>query len=59
MPLEDILRHGRWASTKSARHYIQAGRALLLSTDIPEDVLDLAHALVPHVLWVFTLSQRH
>ena len=59
MPLEDILRHGRWASTKSARHYIQAGRALLLSAEIPEDVLDLAQALVPHVLWAFTLSQRH
>lgn len=35
MPLEDVMFRGRWASTKSARHYIQSGRALLLSLHIP------------------------
>ena len=33
--MEDILLRGRWASTKSARRYIQSGRAVLLSMDIP------------------------
>ena len=33
-PLEDILRKGRWAAAKSGRHYIQSGRALLLSYDV-------------------------
>lgn len=44
MSLESILARGRWASTKSARHYIQSGRALLLSIHLP---LSLAkHAAV-------------
>lgn len=60
MPLEDILRHGRWASTKSARHYIQSGRALLLLTSVPPGITALARTLVPHVLDAMTsLSQMH
>jgi integrase len=33
--LEDIMLRGRWASSKSARTYIQSGPALLLATDVP------------------------
>jgi hypothetical protein len=47
VPLEEILRRGRWASTKSARHYIQSGRALLLTTAVPQPVSELGEALVP------------
>jgi hypothetical protein len=36
--VEDILLRGRWASTKSARIYIQSGRALLLAQQIPPKV---------------------
>ena len=57
LTLEGILRHGRWASTKSARHYIQAGRALLLETTVPEHVVKLAQVLVPNMLEAFALSQ--
>jgi integrase len=31
--LENILVRGRWKSTKSARHYIQSGRALLMEAE--------------------------
>ena len=41
--VEDILLRGRWASTKSARIYIQSGRALLMSMQIP----DKAKSLIP------------
>lgn len=58
-PLEEILHHGRWASTKSARHYIQSGRALLLSSQVPPDVAELAKLFVPNVLVSFSLAQRH
>ena len=59
LPLEDILRHGRWASVKSARHYVQAGRALLMSTSVPDAVTDLAGTFVPHIQQLFALSQDH
>lgn len=59
MQLEEILRHGRWASVKSARHYVQAGRALLMSTSVPLSVSELAKTLVPNVVECFSLSQLH
>ena len=59
MTVEDIARHGRWASTKSARHYIQSGRALLLINSVPDPVAELFDTLVPNVLESFSLSQIH
>ena len=59
MTVEDIARHGRWASTKSARHYIQAGRALLLTTSVPGEVKIMAKTLVANVLAPFSLTQWH
>ena len=44
--VEDILERGRWASTKSARRYIQSGVAMLLSMKAPKAV----HALGVRVL---------
>ena len=41
-PMEDIMTRGRWASTKSARLYIQSSVALLLSMTIPPAVGALA-----------------
>ena len=49
MSLEDILQRGRWASTKSARHHIQAGRSLLLSMTVPPKM----------ARWGATLSRLH
>lgn len=59
MTVEDIARHGRWASTKSARHYIQSGRAMLLTTSVPGSVSELFDTLVPNVLDAFSLAQTH
>jgi integrase len=33
--LEEIMRRGRWASSKSARTYVQQGQALLLANEVP------------------------
>ena len=59
MGIEEVLRHGRWASNKSARHYIQAGRALLLTTSVPDEVKIMAKTLVANVLAPFSLTQWH
>ena len=66
----DFLRHwaitaiqhrGRWASIKSAQHYIQMGRALLISSTslVPASSLALADAVAADVLASFTLAQGH
>jgi integrase len=59
--LEEILRRGRWASTKSARHYIQAGRAILLSVEVPSVLAAAGSTLaadLPLALEL-ALTQRH
>jgi integrase len=33
--IEEIMRRGRWASSKSVRTYIQQGQALLLANEVP------------------------
>jgi len=59
MTVEDIARRGRWASTKSARHYIQSGVALLYDTWVPDGVAELSDALVPNIRAAFSLAQTH
>ena len=59
LTIEQIMKHGRWASTKSARHYIQSGRALLLNNSIPDSVFELSRSLVPNIEEIFTLAQSH
>ena len=44
-PIEDIMERGRWASTKSARGYIQSGVALLMSMDVPKATAKVAMVL--------------
>jgi integrase len=58
-PMEDILLRGRWASTKSARKYIQAGPAMLLTMDIPRPVQELARSVSQDLLLFLSLSQYH
>jgi integrase len=43
--IEDILERGRWASTKSARHYVQSGRALMIQPSIPPLIGQLSSLL--------------
>lgn len=35
MPLADVMLRGRWAATKSATHYIQQGRQLMMLRNVP------------------------
>jgi hypothetical protein len=57
--LADVLLRGRWASTKSARHYIQSGRALLLALNAPPHIVRLARFLLMDVVQAMTLAQDH
>ncbi len=51
--IERVLIAGRWASTKSARHYVQSGRALLLSADVPPRTAALGAAFAADVAGSF------
>lgn len=43
--IEEVMVYGRWASLKSTRRYIQSGRALLLTIEVPEEAAALARRL--------------
>ena len=58
-PLEDILMRGRWASTKSARRYVQAGRSLLLATKVPRRIVELGTIIASDLIHTFSLPQLH
>ncbi len=49
MSLENVLMRGRWESSKSARNYIQAGRALLLAVGVSDSIHQTAHVLARDV----------
>lgn len=55
--IEDILLRGRWASTKSARRYVQSGRAMLLSMDTPPVLVPLLPRLGRLFHFFLALSQ--
>ena len=44
-PVEDVMVRGRWASTKSARGYIQSLRAVQMAADVPVAVAAMGAAL--------------
>jgi integrase len=43
--VETVLLRGRWASSSSARIYLQSGRAALLQQSLPSHILPMAQAL--------------
>ena len=51
MAIADVMVRGRWAANKSAVHYIQQGRQLMMLHDIPQHVDSFgrrfAHRLIP------------
>jgi len=53
MSVEDVQLRGRWASTKSARRYIQSGPAKLLSLQVPPLVAKAADRLAVDVVRAF------
>lgn len=59
--VDDIKLRGRWRSTESARRYIQAGRAMLLSVQVPSGAVATARMLAADVALslYMTLSQYH
>ena len=57
--LEDIMVRGRWASSKSARTYIQASRAVLMAMTPPRRVAERAAAVVQALQFSFALTQKH
>jgi integrase len=57
--IEDIMERGRWASSKSARRYVQSGRALLCATDVPPRVKQLGAMISGDLARAFTLPQLH
>jgi len=59
MTIEQILLRGRWASTKSAKRYIQSGRAMLLSMETPAALVQLLPILLANFHTLFSLSQQH
>lgn len=59
--IEEVLMRGRWSSIKSARRYVQSGRALLLTTVVPESIGSKAKLFASSLLLSFSLalSQIH
>ena len=51
--MEDILLRGRWASSKSARRYIQSGPALRMSVRVPPQVAADGAAISPFLYPIF------
>lgn len=54
LPIETILHRGRWASTKSARYYVQSGEALLLAQRPVQRVRDVGRSAANALVAVFT-----
>jgi len=59
--MENVIERGRWASAKSARIYIQAGVALLMSMAAPRGLVelgnDLSNHLFEHIFLFLSLTQ--
>ena len=53
--IEQILLIGRWLSNKSARHYIQSGRAILLRTDVPLRIIQFGKCFSSHLPFIWSL----
>lgn len=57
MSVEEVMHRGRWAASKTARHYIQSGRQTLLSVEIPQSVVDASGVLLNSGLTLVELFQ--
>lgn len=56
MPITDVMVRGRWANTKSAQHYIQTGRQLMMLQHVPNNVAEAARVAVMDVPMAVILS---
>jgi integrase len=57
--MEDIMQRGRWASTKSARRYVQSGMAMLLEQSAPKHIDLLASTMAMDPVLYLSLAQKH
>jgi integrase len=61
VPISDIALRGRWASERSARHYVQSGFALTLELDVirslPPHIRDWLLACEPLIVRVMRATQ--
>jgi len=55
MTLEQVMERGRWAASRSTKTYIQSGRALAMSMEVPAAIAAAAHVLAVSVIKAFAL----
>jgi integrase len=51
--VENVLERGRWQSISSARRYIQSGKAIILSDEVPHSYNELGDDLSKNILFYF------
>lgn len=56
-PITDVMAKGRWAASKSAQHYIQMGRQLMMSLEIPESVAVAGQVAVKSIIHTLILAR--
>jgi len=54
VPVEDIMLRGRWAVSKSARHYIQEAPGRAIGLAVPAALAARAHLLAIDIISSFT-----
>lgn len=55
--IQDVMYRGRWRRVESARIYLQSGRALLLSVNLPVDLVELGNRLSQDLVLAVSLLQ--
>ena len=53
--LEQVMERGRWAASRTTKRYIQSGRALAMSMDVPAALAAAARVLAMSVVTAFAL----
>ncbi len=56
MSIEDVLFLGRWAATKSARHYVQFGRSQLIALHVSQSNADRGALFASRLVQAFALA---
>jgi len=59
IPIEEIIRHGRWKSSESVKTYIKAGRAQLMAMKAPLSVSVAGLHLAKDIIKSMALTQKH
>ena len=58
MRIDDVMVRGRWAANKSAVHYIQQGRQLMMLQSVPSYVDWIGRTVSTHLVWaLYSLPQ--